>query len=239
MPGILISSASGIAFAVRDPRAKGTSGSRPPWITTAGTSDPAMPRFGTPEARMAPSWRAVPPARGSGRTSAAASSRSALVARPVGRRPDHPEHAREVRRCRRRGRFGARRISTLHTRSFGVPTRRSPVVDIIEASDSTRSGCLDRHRLGDHPAHRGADHVGALDAEVVEQADGVGGHVGQQVRHLRRQAGHQPPHVRAPAPRSWSRAPRRGCRTGSRGSRAPRTARTAPCPSGSAASRDP
>ena len=36
-------------------------------------------------------------------------------------------------------------------------------------------------RLGDHAAHRDADEVGALDAEVVEQADAVGGHLGQRV----------------------------------------------------------
>jgi hypothetical protein len=36
--------------------------------------------------------------------------------------------------------FGARRVRTLHTRSLGVPTRRSPVVESIDASESTRSG---------------------------------------------------------------------------------------------------
>jgi hypothetical protein len=36
---------------------------------------------------------------------------------------------------------------------------------------------VDRERLGDHPAHRHADHVGLLDVERVEQAGGVGGHV--------------------------------------------------------------
>ena len=34
---------------------------------------------------------------------------------------------------------------------------------------------IDRDALGDHPPHRGADHVGALDPEGVEQADRVGG----------------------------------------------------------------
>ena len=33
-------------------------------------------------------------------------------------------------------------MSTLQTRSFGVPTRRSPVVDSIDPSDSTRSGLV-------------------------------------------------------------------------------------------------
>ena len=35
--------------------------------------------------------------------------------------------------------------------------------------------------LGDHAAHRYADDVGALDPEVVEQADRVVGHVGERV----------------------------------------------------------
>src|SRR5690606_18717568 len=44
---------------------------------------------------------------------------------------------------------------------------------------------LDRHRLHDHAAHGDAEDVRPLDAEVVEQADGVGRHVGQQVGDLR------------------------------------------------------
>ena len=41
---------------------------------------------------------------------------------------------------------------------------------------------LDRHRLGDHPAHRRADQVRAVQPERVEQPDRVPGHVGQRVR---------------------------------------------------------
>ena len=40
---------------------------------------------------------------------------------------------------------------------------------------------LDRHRLGDHPAHRRADQVCAVEAERAHQPDGVAGHVGQRV----------------------------------------------------------
>ena len=43
---------------------------------------------------------------------------------------------------------------------------------------------LDGDGLGDHPAHRRADDVGRVDAERVEQADGVGGHVGEAVGDL-------------------------------------------------------
>ncbi|MDQ0989325.1 hypothetical protein QFZ74_000553 [Streptomyces sp. V3I7] len=38
-----------------------------------------------------------------------------------------------------------------------------------------------RHRLRDHAAHGHADQMGAVDAEVVEEAVGVGGHVAQVV----------------------------------------------------------
>ena len=43
---------------------------------------------------------------------------------------------------------------------------------------------LDRDRLGDHSAHRGADDMGGLDLEVIHQADGVGGNVAQPVGGL-------------------------------------------------------
>jgi hypothetical protein len=35
--------------------------------------------------------------------------------------------------------------------------------------------------LADHPAHRGADHVGGRDPELADQAGGVLGHVGERV----------------------------------------------------------
>ena len=52
---------------------------------------------------------------------------------------------------------------------------------MIEHSDSTRSGMPIGERLGDHPAHRGADDVGGVDPEVVEQPDRVVGHVVERV----------------------------------------------------------
>ena len=47
----------------------------------------------------------------------------------------------------------------------------------------------DRDLLGDHPAHRGADDVGALDAEVVQEPDGVGCHVREEVAGAGQSAG--------------------------------------------------
>ena len=44
---------------------------------------------------------------------------------------------------------------------------------------------LDGDRLRDHAAHRHADEVGGLQAEVVEQRDGVAGQVGHRVRRPR------------------------------------------------------
>ncbi|MCY1225217.1 hypothetical protein D9M72_374070 [compost metagenome] len=43
-----------------------------------------------------------------------------------------------------------------------------------------------RDLLADGAAHRGADDVGAIDAQRIEQADRIVGHVGQRVRHLAR-----------------------------------------------------
>ena len=60
------------------------------------------------------------------------------------------------------------------------PCLRSPVFDMIDVRLSTLSRVLDGDRLGDHPAHRGADDVGRVDAEVVEQAGGVVGHVAKR-----------------------------------------------------------
>ena len=82
-------------------------------------------------------------------------------------------------------------------------------------------GVLDRQRLDDHPAHRRADDVRLVDAEVVEQADRVSGHVGQRVRH-RRQLGaserrrHDRDRIDDATPSSLVDRPSRGCRNGSR-----------------------
>jgi hypothetical protein len=53
-----------------------------------------------------------------------------------------------------------------------------------------------RQHLGDHPAHRGPDHVCALDVEVVEQPLGVLGEVDERVRHRAGAAKHIAQHPR-------------------------------------------
>jgi hypothetical protein len=53
-------------------------------------------------------------------------------------------------------------------------------------------GVRDRHRLGDHPAHRHAADVRGLEPQVVEEAEGVVGQVGQGVRHAHPAAGRGP-----------------------------------------------
>jgi hypothetical protein len=52
---------------------------------------------------------------------------------------------------------------------------------MIETIERRRSECSIASGLRDHPPHRGADDVGGVDAEVVHQADRVGGHVAEQV----------------------------------------------------------
>ena len=47
------------------------------------------------------------------------------------------------------------------------------------------SGMVDRHQLGDHAAHRGADNVGAADAERVHEADRIVGHVIERIGNVR------------------------------------------------------
>ena len=78
---------------------------------------------------------------------------------------------------------GRRGQQRLHGGRVGLADSGSPVVDMIDVMVAHPLGVLDGHRLHDHAAHRGAHDVGPLDAEVVEQADGVGGHVGQLVGH--------------------------------------------------------
>ena len=76
--------------------------------------------------------------------------------------------------------------STASASGVGAPTSGSPVVDMIDVSVQHAVGVLDGDRLRDHPAHRRADDVGAVDAEVVEQAGRVGRHVGQDGTARRR-----------------------------------------------------
>ena len=105
--------------------------------------------------------------------------------------------------------------SAANARCVACPTDGSPVLDMIEVSDRTRSRMFDRGGLGDHPAHRRADEVRAVQPERVEQPDGVGGHVRQPVGRRRRCRRAAPPGRRARAhPSGGSTGRCRGCRTG-------------------------
>ena len=126
-----------------------------------------------------------------------------LLAGRVARGADEPPGPDARSRCRPRG--PARRPSRFGSRlGCCQPTVRLPVVDMMLVSDRTRFGCGDRHRLRDHAAHRDAADVRGLQPEVVEQAEGVVGHVGQGVRRPHPTAGERP----GPAwPESPGRAP--------------------------------
>ena len=63
----------------------------------------------------------------------------------------------------------------------GLPDRRLTGRRHDRGEGRHAFGVLDREDLGDHRAHRTSPDVGAFDRERVEQADGVGGHVGQRV----------------------------------------------------------
>ena len=53
----------------------------------------------------------------------------------------------------------------------------------------------ERQLLGDHPAHRDADHVCALEPQHLEQAGGVPGHLDDRERSVDRRRETDPPVV--------------------------------------------
>ena len=220
------------------PAARGASGSASPWITTAGTSSSLNAAVRNRRPAWPPAVARSRPGRGRGRTSrpparAPAPRPARYAGEPIilNTRAKYSMYASRS--------FGARRISTPHTRSFGVPTKRSPVVDIIEASEARAPAAsiaicwaiippIEVPTTWARSMPRWSSRPKASAAMSVRR---YGTFVGQ--------AGHQPHRRSAPAPRPWWTAPHRDCRTGSRRSHAPRTARTARYPSGSAASRAP
>src|ERR1700728_1779543 len=60
---------------------------------------------------------------------------------------------------------------------------------------------IDRHQVGEHPAHRGADDVSALDAERVHKAHSVVSHVIERIGNMWASPGHDLHKQRA---RVWS-----------------------------------
>ena len=100
-------------------------------------------------------------------------------------------------------------------------------------------GVAGGERLGDHPAHRGADDVRRREVELAQQAGGVLGHVGQRVVGGAAGAGQQLADRRRGARARASSARCRGCRSGPRGSRVRRARCRTPRASRSSARRAP
>ena len=96
--------------------------------------------------------------------------------------PTHRGRALAIASSRLRGGFEK---SARSARGSVMKCPRAPVVLMIEVNDMTRSGWVNRHRLGDHPAERRADHVRPLDLEKVEELRRVVGHVLERVRGVR------------------------------------------------------
>ena len=224
MPSSIISSAPGITSAVRSPPDGATSGSsrRRGSPGRAGRAG-ATRRIGWATRR----WRRAGWPRPPGRSSGRRPGRRARPARSASKCSGLPissaalDRVGDVARSRSVG-AGVSRTGSIVGRGLadiGVAGRRH---DRRERGHPIGRG--DGDGLGDHPAHRRADDVGPLDAQCVEQAEPVGGHVVEQVRR----AGRVPAHGghdhrrrrrrrRRPAP--WWTARRRGCRSGSRRTR--------------------
>ncbi len=64
-----------------------------------------------------------------------------------------------------------------------MPYPGSPVIDITEISEATRERCSMATVWAIIPPIDAPSTWAALHAEVVQEADGVGGHVGERVRH--------------------------------------------------------
>ena len=143
------------------------SGPRSPWMTSVGALDLA-PAVRSCRGRRSPApgasgRRAGPaagwPSRGTPRSAPrrAAKAGETLTSQPVrsasSRSPDMQRLAQPLD-DRRVGQRGVRRRRRRCSRASAC---------------ATRSGCAQRELLGDHPAHRDAHHVGALDAQRVEQ----------------------------------------------------------------------
>ena len=181
MPSIIFRRAPGIALAVARPPAGRTSGSRLPWMTVVGTSTLAQ-RLGA----VAGGGDRVQLAEDPGGAvaavvGAAGDVAQALLVERVARGADHGEGLDRPLDRRPRAPAAACRAGRPWPSSWAARSSGCRWSTCIETSERTRSGCSIASGLGDHPAHRGADHVGGVDPEVVHQADRVGGHVAQQV----------------------------------------------------------
>ena len=222
MSGNISSRAPGTARAVAMPPLGCTSGSTRPWMTSVGAVHPAAgPRCGPGWPRSPSSDAPCRAGRSCGSNDGSAiwrASSSSKCGPEISRNVSTPLVDRRPRAC------GAERLRQLaQQRRLDPPVPAVAGVRHDRRQDWHPPRVLDGHRLGDHPAHRRADDVGGVDAEVVEQPDGVGRHVAERVRRLGRTAAR-----RADASIGADRRRRRvgssstgrcrGCRSGSPGS---------------------
>ena len=239
MPGISSSFAPLIALAVARPPDGRTSLSALPWMTSVGAAIARRRLVRSPEARIAASWRAA-----GGRAAAAIERRPrelpqlGLVALEAGRadQRERLHHVLDVAVAVLR-RDAEERLRRAQGRLPGR-ARAGVAHDRDERADAV--GMRHRERLADHRPHRGAHHVRALDAEMVEEPDHVVGHVLERVARGALVAPQQLPDGRdgqLVQPASSGR--RRGCRTARRRSRARRGPRRTRRATRSSASRAP
>ena len=181
-----------------------------------------------------------PPAGSARRSPRVMRSAQHLLVLRIGRAGDQANEAQAVRHQRRLGAAGR----TPHERGRHVGPRPRQIARAARTHDADQAGACAAGAAGgqalrDHAAHRGADHVGAPDAQRIEHAQRV-------VRHVLQGVGASAPAGRCAAARSARSGCRcrprrspgsgrcRGCRGARPGSRhRPATARS---PSGQAMS---
>ena len=219
MPSIIIRRAPGIAFAVARPPEGLTRGSRVPWMTAVGTWT-AMQRLGA----VAGGDDRVQLARHPRRRMAAVVGAGRHLADHVffegeAGRADHLEglHRAGDHLVARHRRVAEQDAVDLEARLAAAAVAGGRH-DRDHRAEAPR--VVDRHLLDDHPAHRGADHVGGVDLEEVEQARPCPWPCRAAGRARWRGGRSACRLCSAPRPsRSWSSGRCRGCRSGSRGSR--------------------
>ena len=188
MPSIIISRAPGIALAVALPPEGRIILSTVPWMTRVGAVILLSVLVRSPEATIAPSWR--PPALTSKPAVEAAGRPLAdvlLVPVEAGR-PDEPEDlggALDVAVA-----VAGRRLEEIAVdgeRRLAVQAAAGRGHDRGEGPDHLRM--LGGEHLPDHPAHRGADHVGGRDSQLAKQHRRVLRHVAERVLLVREAPG--------------------------------------------------
>ncbi len=201
-----------------------------PWITSVGALMRRSSFVRSPEAMIAASWRPVPAGRDRGRSSAPrargsprgpARCRSTRSSRTGDRRTRRTRLARAAAcRPRQKERVDAKRW-------LPAPQAAGVGHDRHQRANLLRVAC--RERLGDHPAHRGADHVRRRELELAQQPRGVLGHVGERVARGALVAHAAAEGSSAGDPAGGSNARYRGCRSEQRETPARRDPQKSSC----------